>query len=100
MDIYSEQKQWPSHRDLTLQSNAALTIDEAYTLTASNLEIDDSAVIDITTNGGILVITGIYNRVGTGRIDAANGGVANIKGNILKDGALRLIVDPIIFQVF
>jgi hypothetical protein len=81
-------------KDLTLQSNAALTIDEAYTLTASNLEIDDSAVIDITTNGGILVITGIYNKVGTGRIDAANGGVANIKGNILKDGALRLIVDP------
>jgi len=79
--------------DLTLQSSSGLTINEAYTLTASNLEIDDSAVIDITNSGGILVITGTYNKIGTGKIEAKNGGMANIKGNVLKEGTERLLID-------
>jgi len=79
--------------DLTLQSSSGLTINEAYTLTASNLEIDDSAVIDITNSAGILVITGTYNKIGTGKIEATNGGMANIKGNVLKEGTERLLID-------
>ncbi|ETR71294.1 MAG: hypothetical protein OMM_02602 [Candidatus Magnetoglobus multicellularis str. Araruama] len=81
-------------KDLTIESSSGLTISSAHSLTASNLEINDNAVIAITSSSGILHITGTYNKKGTGKIEASNGGMAVIKGNISKDGTERLIVSP------
>ena len=80
-------------KDLTLQSSSALTINEAHTLTVANLEIDNDAVISISNSAGVLLVTGTYNQVGTGKIDATNGGQANIQGNISKNGTERLLID-------